>query len=87
MPFHIKHTGPAAVSMFLTREKMLKADEGVEKEQNENKEAGVEDVEMKSDLLDATPNPVSSPTHDLGVKAVDHDNVSYPPFVDALSMV
>jgi Ribonuclease H2 non-catalytic subunit (Ylr154p-like) len=42
MPFHIEHTGPAPVSMFLRVEKM-KPDEEIK--------GAVVDVEMKSDLL------------------------------------
>jgi ribonuclease H2 subunit C len=60
--------------MFLRVEKMLKADEEVKKEQTESKEAAPVDVEMKSDLLDPTPNPVQVQPTDLGVKAVDYEN-------------
>jgi len=40
MPFHIKYTGPAAVSMFFHVEKQIKTEEGGEevKEQNDKKE-------------------------------------------------
>lgn len=38
MPFHIKYTGPAAVSMFFRVEKMKAEEEEVVKEQNDKKE-------------------------------------------------
>ena len=59
MPFHIKHTGPAAVSMFLRVEKMRADDEEVKREENETMEAVVPEVEMKSDSSEPAPvNPV-----------------------------
>jgi hypothetical protein len=53
MPFHIKYTGPAAVSMFFHVEKM-KAEEGEVKEQNDKKEVLEENPVQ-------TQNPTSTP--------------------------
>ena len=68
MPFHIKYTGPAAMSMFFHVEKM-KVEEGegdeMKKEQNDKKEVLVEEEENEDEEKKPVQDPKQPPKSTL----------------------